>query len=212
MTVLLELIRIEKQHTARAVKILIDSFGDTSFFQHVFPNERTRHLVLPVIFEAMAGRYIAHGWAFTASPNMESIMLFRSLNKQLNLFDMLKMLRIIKVLLYVPLYKTWKRAQDFQPIWQKSNEFFKKNKKMIRLDMIAVDPHSQGRGHMSRIMRPLLEYTERVNSFCFLETENSDNVPIYKHFGFRLIHAGEIKNTAVHYFFMVYDPLGIFID
>jgi ribosomal protein S18 acetylase RimI-like enzyme len=78
--------------------------------------------------------------------------------------------------------------------------------------MIAVDPAYRHQGHMGRMMRALLDDVDRKKTFCMLETETPGNVPIYEHYGFRVVKEGMVEPQGVPFFFLVYDPLGIVKD
>jgi GNAT superfamily N-acetyltransferase len=196
----LGLFRLEERHAEKAAKLLADSFAETVFFAFVFPEKETRAKVLPLIFKAKAGSYIAQGWAFATSEKLEGVMLVRSSQAHSSLRSAMHWLNLWQVITAAPLLKTWQRARPFRPIWQNSADFLKQEPAFIWLDMIAVDPALRGQGQMSRMMGPLLAYAKRQGIPCLLETEDPANVPIYEHFGFRVISTGHIELPPVDYF------------
>ena len=53
--------------------------------------------------------------------------------------------------------------------------------------MLAVAPEKRGRGIASKLMKPFLAALEERGESAYLETQNPDNVGIYRHFGFELL-------------------------
>ena len=59
------------------------------------------------------------------------------------------------------------------------------------LQTIGTDPHRQGKGYGSMIMRDQLARADAAAIPCYLESSKDTNVPIYKSFGFEV--TGEIQ-------------------
>jgi GNAT superfamily N-acetyltransferase len=202
------LYQLNKADVGKTTKLLIDSFGQDAFFKHLFTGVKRRDQALSVIYSTIAGLYIAKGWAYATSASLEGVMLTRRTDAGFGFWDSLRMLRMLKVLLYVNLIKTIHRARHFAVIW-KGLEFYFKRYKGYFLDMVAVSPAFREKGFMSRMIRSLLESTDKAGTFCLLETENPNNVPIYEHFGFKRIKSGTVQPVNVPFFYMAYDPAGI---
>ena len=71
---------------------------------------------------------------------------------------------------------------------------------------ITVKPSFQGSGAGSKLLRPMLEYFDRVGESCYLETHNEGNVGLYQHFGFDLVDVSEIPKTDVKQYSMLRKP------
>ena len=71
---------------------------------------------------------------------------------------------------------------------------------------ITVKPSFQGTGAGSKLLRPMLEYFDRVGEACYLETHNEGNVGLYQHFGFDLVDVSEIPKTDVKQYSMLRKP------
>ncbi len=208
-TIITGLLQLKKDHAQKASKVLADAFFDDAFYRHVFPDIETRKKVLPLIYETITSLFVAKGMAYATSENMEGVMLVRGSGEGFDPGAFFRALKMLRVLRYVPLIKTIRRSMPFRAIWEGLDHFFKRYKGFIWLDMIAVDPGHRHGGHMGRMMRALLADVDAKQTFCMLETETPGNVPIYEHYGFRLIRAGEVQPQNVPFFYMVYDPMGI---
>ena len=65
---------------------------------------------------------------------------------------------------------------------------------------LSVSRSAQGQGIASRLMRPMLEFCDRENMVCYLETNKESNVPLYQHYGFSLAEKNLIpKSNVMHY-------------
>jgi ribosomal protein S18 acetylase RimI-like enzyme len=71
------------------------------------------------------------------------------------------------------------------------------------LQIIGVEPAYQGRGFSSRLLRPVLERIDRERMACFLETNITKNVAIYRRFGFEVVSEDKMPGTEVTSFAML---------
>ena len=74
------------------------------------------------------------------------------------------------------------------------------------LNNIAMYPDEQGKGRASRLMRPMLNYFDRVGDGCYLETHKQKNVRIYEHYGFKVMEVGKIPDTDIDHYAMYREP------
>ena len=54
-------------------------------------------------------------------------------------------------------------------------------------------------------MKPLLNYFKLNKKICYLETNNDPNVPIYEHFGFKVMEKTIVPNSNVPHYAMLFD-------
>jgi GNAT superfamily N-acetyltransferase len=74
------------------------------------------------------------------------------------------------------------------------------------LSLLAVRPDCQGRGHAGALVRPMLQRADRQGLPCYLETQNERNLPVYAHFGFRVVGQALIPGSSVGHWSMVRRP------
>ena len=67
--------------------------------------------------------------------------------------------------------------------WQK--EFIKDNYYYIK--SIAIANEERGKGVFRKLITPTLNYCNENNLPIILESNNPNNIPIYEHFGFKLV-------------------------
>ena len=72
---------------------------------------------------------------------------------------------------------------------------------------LTVHPDYQCKGLASKVMKPMLDFFDTTGQSCYLETNKDCNVPMYEHFGFKLMETGFIPNTDVVHYAMRRDPI-----
>ncbi len=78
--------------------------------------------------------------------------------------------------------------------------------KYLYLQMLGVDSEYRGKGFSSRLLRPMLERADREGLPCFLETQLKKNVPLYEHFGFKVVEEGLVPGSNLYSWSMVREP------
>ena len=71
---------------------------------------------------------------------------------------------------------------------------------------LSVSPEAQGQGIASKLLRPMLDFCDRENTVCYLETNKDSNVTLYEHFGFRLAEQGMVPGSGVMHYAMTRQP------
>ena len=70
---------------------------------------------------------------------------------------------------------------------------------------LFVDQKVKGKKVSSKLVKPLINYFKEHKQMCYLETNIDKNVPIYKHFGFKVLEKCMVPNTNVEHYAMLYD-------
>ena len=55
------------------------------------------------------------------------------------------------------------------------------------LSLLSVSPNFQSKGLASKLINPMIKKSNEQNIPIYLETMNSKNVPLYEHFGFKIM-------------------------
>jgi ribosomal protein S18 acetylase RimI-like enzyme len=71
---------------------------------------------------------------------------------------------------------------------------------------LAVDPAFQGQGFGSALIKPMLNRISSEGFPCYLETQNEQNISLYEHFGFQVIHTDVIPGIEMKHWGMVKEP------
>jgi ribosomal protein S18 acetylase RimI-like enzyme len=73
------------------------------------------------------------------------------------------------------------------------------------LQMLGINPQFQGRGYASRLLLPMLSRLDEQGLSCYLETMEESNIPMYQHFGFRVLEQSQIPDTKITFWVMLRD-------
>ena len=65
------------------------------------------------------------------------------------------------------------------------------------LVMIGVNPDLQGRGYAAALLREMIGWLDEEQCDCYLHTASAENVPIYRHFGFRVLGSCSVPGTSI---------------
>jgi len=76
------------------------------------------------------------------------------------------------------------------------------------LQTIGVDPVFQGKGYASALLKAMLVRMDEEHLPCYLDTQNGDNVPIYQHYGFKVIEQVVIPGTEISHWAMLREGSG----
>ncbi|MDP2891525.1 MAG: GNAT family N-acetyltransferase [Bacillota bacterium] len=200
-------VRIEKKHYDAAAALLAEAFMDNPLFCYLFPDEKTREKVLPLIFRSTVEVFSTAGDAYATSESMEGIFFARRTGeKGPGIFTFLRIaVKSLKLIGRVPLIKTIRRGKRIARSTSEMYRYISSFKDYLWLDMIAVGKKYRGQKFMSRMMRQILAGADNNHIPCVLETESPVNVEIYRHFGFKLGKEIAAVDGGLTYYVMVYE-------
>ena len=81
--------------------------------------------------------------------------------------------------------------------------------KHMYLALLGVEPVHQGKGFASKLLKPMLARLDKENLAAYVETQNTKNVKMYEHFGFKLVYDVATLNGVGHLYAMVREPIKI---
>ena len=76
------------------------------------------------------------------------------------------------------------------------------------LQWLGVDPVFQGQGYASILLEPMFARIDRERLPCYVETQNKRNVPLYQHFGFKVVEETVIPGTDIRHWAMLRNSPG----
>ncbi len=177
---------LRRDQVSEASTLLTSSFHADPNFVDLFPDEDVRRRVLPHVFATGLRDALSFGSVYAASsgrglcgvaawlpPGKSTLSLRRQLRSLPGLARMLTTAPH-SVRRLVSFQAGAARFRPTQPYWY--------------LQMIGVDPTSQGSGIGTRLLEPILGHTEETQQRCYLETNTKRNVAWYEKLGFRVIN------------------------
>ena len=99
---------------------------------------------------------------------------------------------------------TLKKMMDFESFAMNMRKKYTNNEDWY-LYNLCVDPKCQGKKIASKLIKPLLNYFKEHKLMCYLETNWDKNVPIYEHFGFKVMEKAMVPGSNVEHYGMLFD-------
>lgn len=199
------LIRLSSEDKKRAAEVLARAFADYELLTYFYPDEEQRQKLAQTFGMIAVSVCLKYGEVYTVSREFEGIAAWLPPGKApFNSWQMLRSVSPSVILEFGRLGAS--RMQSF-------NRFADALHRRLApyphwyLQILGVDPSSQGQGMSSRLLKPMLERLDRENIPCYLETNTEKNVAIYDRFGFELAAAKKLEGTEVTCYAMVRQPV-----
>lgn len=157
----------------------------------MLPDEHTRLQVLEIFFRIYIDIYGKYGDIVATSEDFGGLAYIyyedRPKHKIGHMKDlMLAVFKCIDFLRYVPCKKV---IQMIKTLKVMSSEWIYKSVKgnYIHLDLIVVKEEARGKGKSKQILNYVINEASKLGMPLTLETQNPENIPLYEHFGFKVI-------------------------
>ncbi|MFC1948799.1 GNAT family N-acetyltransferase [Chloroflexota bacterium] len=200
------IIEVEKHQIKPVADMLARAFQDDPIFVSCIPDADERTGKLPHIYRMNVSYGILYGEVYAVSPALEAVAIWVPpgptgawLRRTVRAGGLSVAFRI-----------GWRANRRFAHF----NKYFKAMQERNTperywyLDMLGVAPVFQGKGCASRLLRPMFDRIDLENLPCYLSTANPNNVPIYQHFGFRLMEQMTVPGMDVTLSAMLRDGSG----
>ena len=194
------LIRVDSSLVKPASITCTNAFKNDPYVKYIVPDEHKRPAI-HYVFEyylrlAIAGKEIV----FTTSPECEGVAIWEDtrqkwpLNAIFHARNPLLSLRC-GVLVILRLLVAERHIAKIKKQYAPETHLY--------LALLAVRPESQGKGFASILVGPMLTYADKENLPCYLETQNTKNVSLYEHFGFKVVYNNVLPHTTVPFYGML---------
>ena len=195
------LVRLERSQLKPAAEVLARAFYDDPLFTYYFPDASQRKNMSPRLFEFWLRYAVAYGEIYATSPDLEGIAVWLPSEKA----NQTLWGKIISgsFFLYVKLGREIMAKRrpviEFVSLIHRLRAPFRH----WYLEFIGVKPELQGKGYAGTLLRAMFARLDKERLPCYLETQNPDNVPIYQHYGFRVVEEVDIPGTGLRHFAML---------
>lgn len=195
------MIRLEEKDIDRAAMTLARSFWNDLFFIYLSPDEAQRTEALCSFFKFMLRYVILYGEAYATSADFEGAALWLPS----------KYARITPELAAKVDNEEIKRyaGEEFLARLNLVNDYVDaKHAAHIStahwyLAYIGIDPDFKGKGFASKLLKPMLEKFSANGIPCYLETNTPGNVPLYEHYGFKVIEDYSVAQAGLAFYAML---------
>lgn len=179
------LFRLTRAQVKPASEVLARAFNDDPQLIRFVSEPRKRQELLRSMFRMVLSHAVGHGEVYAVSPKMEGIAIWLPSGvPDITLWEALR---------GGGLSLLFKGGWEFMRKMKLDEDFIKRLRQRLvptphwYLAVLGVDPKVQGKGCASRLLKPMLARLDAERLPGYLEASTEDYVPLYQHFGFRVI-------------------------
>ena len=94
------------------------------------------------------------------------------------------------------------RMQSFETFAEKFKKKYMTNNCWYLFGFVSRR-ESRGQGYGARVLSPMHSYFDRTGQDCYLETLDEKNIPLYEHFGFKLMESTRLPDSPLMFYSML---------
>jgi len=190
-----DLLRLDESHVCRAGAVLARAFHHDPFFSCLIPDPLRREQHSHHVMETLVRYSVSCGEVYATSPNFEGVAVWLPADKVKMTFWRGLRSGGVSIILNLGLRSTFRQLSA-------SDLMCSVHQRLARIPhwylyLLAVEPASKGKGHASRLVNTMLKRLDAEGLACYLDNTNASNLPMYRHFGFRLLEQYTLPNTGV---------------
>ena len=199
-----QLLRINKKHLNKAASLFSEVFYDDVLIKWLFPHNETRKENLFHYYKFRINYGLNYGEVYATSSNLEGLAVW-IYSKKANM-TFWRNFRAGGLQLYRNLGKNTvtklSKLSDFVYTLHRKYATFPH----LYLSPIGIDSIHQKKGYASGLIRPMLKRLDDEQMYCFLETQDRENVDIYLHYDFEVLNKVIIPDTDIEHWLMERKP------
>jgi ribosomal protein S18 acetylase RimI-like enzyme len=180
----------------KAVSMMLDrTFENYPLHVAFIPDESERKKKSRYFLEFFVRYVLLHGDIYATSPKLEAVIMWLPSEKAD--FTVWRMIRS-GLLLYIFSIGI-KTILRMMSVGDYMTSIHKKYAPFRHLYgwYIGVSPEFQGKGYGSTLIKAMLARADREQLPCYGETHTEENVAMWQHYGFKVVHEGVIPGTEV---------------
>ena len=194
-TDLKDFVQLNKSHIKPAAEVLTRAFRNDPMSKYFYANELERAKKLPYLFQLVLSYCVRYGDVYATSPDLEGVAAWLSSDNHPMTFW-----RLIRSGLLSAMLNSGRDGSARIRHLEDSTEILHKRLAPFKhwyLQIIGVDPQFKGKGCAGRLLRAMFARIDEEGLPCYLETLDEANVPLYEHFGFRVLEKTTIPETKL---------------
>ncbi|MHA2125556.1 MAG: GNAT family N-acetyltransferase [Promethearchaeota archaeon] len=187
----------------KAAGVISRAFYDDPLYAYIIPDESERKKYFPYIFKAYIWYCLHFGEVYASSANLEGIALWIPSE-----YAYITPERSKECGDEVFFYMLGRKYLERLSVTAHPNEVHEQLVKEphVYLMVLAVDPEYQRKGFGRKLLLSSIEYLDKTNQKCYLDTNKESNVSYYQKFGFEVLKKFDILNTGVTNWSMLRTP------
>lgn len=201
------LFRLTKTQLKPATEVVTRAFQDNPAIIYYFPDVSERKDKSFYFFQFLIRYGLLYGEVYSTSPNLEGVAVWLPSKKA-----HMTLWRVIRSGGLSMILKLGRKNNsllmtfgDYLTTIHKRHAPFKH----WFLIGLGVNPDYQGRGYASTLLKAMFTRIDKEHLPCYLETHDDKNLPIYKHYGFKVVEESVVPNTNITNWAMLRDKVEI---
>jgi len=189
------LFRLSKAQVRPAAEMVSRAFQDEPGIVYYFPDEYERKKKLPYFFQYTIHRGLLYGEVYATSPNLEGVAVWLpSENIRMTMWRVIRS-GALPMILKVGRENIW-QLMSFGSYLGSIHKRHAPFRHWYLLGL-AIDPDYQGKSYASTLLKAMFARIDKEHLPCYLETQDEKNVPIYQHYGFKVVEESVVPGTKV---------------
>lgn len=196
--------RLDKPQIRAAAEVLTRAFYDDPLCTSFIPDALERKKKLHHVLETIVRYSVSYGEVYATSPNFEGVAAWLPSDRvKMTLWQGIRS-GGLSILLNLGLGATLRQLSV-------SDLMYSVHKRHIAsphwyLYLLGVEPVLPGKGYASNLIKTMLNRADREGLGCYLDNTNEKNLPMYQHYGFRVIEEYKVPKTGVSLWAMLREP------
>lgn len=199
------IIRLTKKEVKLAGEVLGRALCDDPIIIYLIPEEERRRRLTKHIYQMTTCLGVRYGEVYANSPNLEGVATWHYLKELHEESFWGKLLCSIKGKIYKVGIDVGKKHKPMEEYMHKVHKEIVPGEHWY-LYVLGVEPSLQGKGHGSALVEHKLEDINQQGIPAYLETSLAKKVKFYEKLGFQVIKEGNILETEVYQYYMLWEP------
>ena len=190
-----KLLRLTKTQIKPAAEMLTRAFQDSPDNVYYFPDISERRNKYFYYLQFIVCYGLLYGEVYSTSPNMEGVAVW--LNSEKANMTLWRAIRSGRLSMRLKLgRKTYSQLMSFGDYLTSVRKRYAPFKHWYLLGL-GVNPDYQGKGYASTLLKAMLARIDNEHLPCYVETQDGKNLPIYEHYGFKLLEESIVPDTKI---------------
>jgi GNAT superfamily N-acetyltransferase len=195
------LMRLDKSQAKPAGEVLARAFNDDPALISFITEPRRRAEIMRAMFRMVVSHAVLKGEVYAVSPRLEGIAVWISSGApEIGFWTAVR---------GGGLALLFKGGREFMVKMKQDEDFARELRRRLApaphwyLAILGVAPEFQGQGYASRLLRPMLARLDAEKLPAYLETPVEGYVPLYRHFGFKLLQEATMPGSGTKMWVML---------
>lgn len=178
-----------------AAKVIAQAFIEDPLTSFMLPIKATRVKTLLKFFRVYAEINIKAGRGFGVGEPLQGVAFWKFPSQDsmsISVKSLGKLLPLLFTMYPIGYFKAGKVFEQIDSLHSKHAP-----EPHFYLDNLGVLASSRGQGLSSKLIRPFLQMADEKKVTAYTDTVTRGNVPLYEHFGFKLVEESFIQNAGI---------------